>query len=175
MTESLYDLEFRDGIRSTWQYWPNSKVAATRDVIPVALVYNPRKDIEGMALVEYEPVTCSKCKSILNPFSPVDFNSKAWACSFCLSRNQFPQHYKAHISETTLPTELMPSYTTMEYILPPNVSYPPVFVFVVDTGSTIEELVLLKSSLQQSLNLLPAESLIGFITFGKNAYVYNLG
>ena len=175
MSESLYGLEARDGIRCTWQYWPNSKVAATRNVIPVSLVYNPRKDIEDMPLVEYEPVACVKCKGILNPICPVDFTSKAWACPLCLSRNQFPPHYKAHISETTLPTELVPQSTTIEYILPPNTSYPPVFVFVVDTCSSLEEILLLKSSLQQSLNLLPAESLVGFITYGKNVYVYNLG
>lgn len=175
MTEAIYSLEARDGIRSTWQYWPNSKVAATRNVIPVSLVYNPRKDIEGLALVEYEPITCGKCKQVLNPHCPIDFSSKAWACPICLTRNQFPSHYKAHISETTLPTELMPQYTTIEYILPPNVSYPPVFLFVVDTCSSVEELNYLKSSLQQCLNLLPSESLVGFITYGKNCYVYNLG
>lgn len=174
MSDLLYALEGRDGLRCTWQYWPNSKVASTRNVIPVTLVYNPRKDIEGLALVEYEPVVCLKCKSVLNPHCPLDFTSKAWACPICLTRNQFPPHYKAHISETTLPTELMSQYTTMEYILPPNVSYPPVFIFVVDTCGSIEELQLLKSSLQQSLNLLPVESLVGFISFGKHAYLYNL-
>ena len=171
----MYALEARDGIRCTWQYWPNSKVAATRNVIPVSLVYNPRKEIESLPLVEYDPVLCSKCKLVLNPFCQVDFTSKAWACPACLSRNSFPNHYRAHISESTLPTELTPVSTTMEYIIPPNNSFPPVFVFVVDTCSSVEELNYLKSSLQQSLNLLPSESLIGFITFGKNCYVYNLG
>ena len=175
MSESIYSLESQDGVRCTWQYWPSSKVAATRNVIPVSLLYNPRKEIEGMPLVEYDPVQCQKCKGTLNPFCPVDFVSKAWACPICQTRNQFPQHYKAHISEATLPTELMPQSTTMEYILPPNTVYPPVFIFLVDTCSSSEELELLKSSLQQSINLLPAESLVGFISYGKNAYVYNLG
>ncbi|OMJ72068.1 hypothetical protein SteCoe_29574 [Stentor coeruleus] len=175
MGEQIYALEGRDGVRCTWQYWPSSKVAATRDVIPVSIIYNPRKEISGIALVEYEPVLCQKCKSVLNTLALIDYTSKAWACPICMTRNQFPAHYKAHISETTLPTELMPQSTTMEYILPPNVIYPPVFIFVVDTCCTQDELALQKSALQQSLNLLPTESLVGFITFGKNAYVYNLG
>ena len=175
MSEALYSLEARDGIRCTWQFWPNSKVTAIRNVIPVALVYNPRKDIESLPLVEYEPVLCSKCKLVLNSYCQIDFNSKAWVCPTCLSRNSFPTHYKSHISESTLPTELTPGSTTMEYIIPPNSIFPPVFIFVVDTSSTIDELNFLKSSLQQSLNLVPSESLIGFITFGKNCYVYNLG
>lgn len=135
MSEAVYALESRDGIRCTWHYWPNSKVSATRNVIPVSLVNNPRKEGENLALVEYDPVLCSKCKLVLNPHCNVDFTSKAWVCPVCLNRNQFPSHYRSHISESTLPTELSPSSTTMEYILPPNTQYPPVFVFVVDTSS----------------------------------------
>lgn len=175
MTEDIYTLEAKDGVRCTWQNWPNNKVTATRNVIPVCLVYTPLKEIENIALVEYEPILCSRCKSVLNPHVAIDFVSKAWGCSFCLSRNSFPNHYKAHISETTLPAELMAQFTTIEYILQPPVVQPPIFVFVVDTCCDFEELSFLKSSLQQSLNILPEDALIGFVTLGKNAYVYNLG
>lgn len=175
MSELIYALEDRDGLRCTWQHWPSTKPESQHNVIPLSLLYSPRKEIEGMALVEYEPVQCPKCKSVLNPLCPVDFSVKVWACPFCLSRNPFSQVYRANISETTLPTELMPQYTTIEYILPSHVPYPPVFVFVVDTSSSIEELSFLKSSLLQCINLLPAESLVGFIAFGKNAFLYNLG
>jgi protein transport protein SEC23 len=174
MDETLYALESSDGIRSTWKYWPNTKAGSTRNIIPISIIHNPRKEIEGLALVEYEAVLCSKCKGVLNSYCIIDFSAKVWACCICLCRNVFPAAYKAHISETTLPTELMKEYTTMEYILPPSISYPPIFVFIVDTCTTADELNVLKSSLQQSLNLLPAESLVGFISFGKHAYLYNL-
>ena len=175
MSEDVYTREAKDGVRCTWQYWPNNKITATRNVIPISLLYTPLQEIENMALVEYEPVLCSRCKSVLNPHCPLDFTAKAWGCPFCMTRNPFPQHYKAHISETTLPAELMPQYTTMEYILPNVQGVPPVFVFVVDTCCAPDELAELKSSLQQAINLLPGEALVGFISFGKNAYVYNLG
>ena len=174
MSELLYILESKDGVRCTWQFWPCSHDAAAHNVVPPSLIYNPKKEIEGMALVEYDPVLCGKCKTVLNPYCPVDYTSKHWACPICLTRNSFPIAYKAHITESALPTELMSDYTTMEYILPSNSTVPPAFVFLVDTCCSQEELVALKSSLQKSINLLPAESLVCFIAFGKNVFLYNL-
>lgn len=174
MSELVYCNEDKDGVRCTWQFWPNSKQALNSCIMPLSVFYTLHKDIQGMGLVEYDPVLCPKCKSVLNSHSAVDFTAKVWACQFCLSRNQFPAHYKAHITETTLPTELMPEYTTIEYIIPDSQEVPPIFFFVVDTACSISELASLKSSLQQSINLLPAESLVGLISFGKNAFLYNL-
>ncbi|KNC71127.1 hypothetical protein SARC_16336, partial [Sphaeroforma arctica JP610] len=47
----------------------------------------------------------------------VDFMQKAWICPFCVSRNQFPPHY-AGMTETNLPIELIPQFSTVEYTLP---------------------------------------------------------
>uniref|UniRef100_V5HDC0 Protein transport protein SEC23 n=3 Tax=Ixodes ricinus TaxID=34613 RepID=V5HDC0_IXORI len=51
---------------------------------------------------------------------------------------------------------------------------PPVFLFVVDTCIDDDELTALKESLQMSLSLLPANALIGLITFGKMVQVHEL-
>ena len=127
--------------------------------------------------VEYEPIRCkgAACGCVLNPFCQVDFGTKMWTCPFCLNRNHFPPHYAANISETQLPAELIPQFTTLEYQLPSKTAGPPVFMFVVDTCVDDEELDELKDSLQQSLNLLPDESLVGFITFGTMVHVHELG
>ena len=76
------------------------------------------KEIEGAQPVEYSPVQCLKCKSVLNPHCNVDFKFKTWQCSICLSKNNFPPHYANNINEQSLPFELMQDYTTMEYVLP---------------------------------------------------------
>lgn len=174
MSELIYNCEDKDGVRCSWQYWPSNKQALASNVMPLAVFYTLHKNIEGMGLVEYDPVLCPKCKSVLNSQCAVDFKTKVWACQFCLSRNPFPAHYKAHITESTLPTELMPQYSTIEYIIPESQEIPPIFFFVVDTCCSVSELSSLKSSLQQSINLLPAESLVGLLSFGKNAFLYNL-
>ena len=52
---------------------------------------------------------------------------------------------------------------------------PPIFLMVVDTCMDEDELKALKESLQMSLSLLPANALIGLITFGKMVQVHELG
>lgn len=48
---------------------------------------------------------------------------------------------------------------------------PPVFLFVVDTCQDDDELKELKDSIQQSLNLLPDDAMVGLITFGAMVHV----
>lgn len=84
--------------------------------------------------------------------------SKLWTCPFCMQRNHFPPHYAENISETNLPYELIPQFTTVEYELTTPPHGPPAFVFCVDTCISEDELDELKDSLQQVL--------IGLVWFG---------
>ena len=93
-------------------------------------------------------------------------------CPFCLTRNHFPHHY-ASISSENRPAEIIPQYTTMEYVLDQNIR-PPVFLFVIDTCIIEEELKQIKASLFQSLLLLPPNSLVGLVTFGRNVHIHEL-
>lgn len=68
----------------------------------------------------------------------------------------------------------MPQYTTMEYTIQEQAPKPPVFLMVVDTCIIEEELTQAKQSILQSLMLLPENSLVGLITFGKNVHVHEL-
>lgn len=97
-----------------------------------------------------------------------------WTCPFCMTRNPFPPHYAENITETNLPAELIPQFTTVEYDLPRNQAPPPAFLFIVDTCLPQEELDQLKDSLEQSLNLLPDNASVGLITFGTHVHVSNL-
>jgi protein transport protein SEC23 len=63
--------EDRDGVRFSWNEWPNSKVDASRVVVPLGCLYTPLKSIEGIPpALEYEPIRCKqpKCGAVLNPF-----------------------------------------------------------------------------------------------------------
>ncbi|CAK4327112.1 unnamed protein product [Aphanomyces euteiches] len=169
-------LEAKDGVRFSWNNWPSTPLEQTRCVVPMGCIYQPLKPIEGMpAAVEYDPVHCKGCSAILNPFAHVDFMSKLWVCPFCITRNHFPPHYAEHISEQNLPAELIPSFSTLEYELPQRQAGPPIFVFCLDTCIAEDELEELKDSIQQTLNLLPDEALIGFVTFGTMVHVHELG
>ncbi|GJP73141.1 hypothetical protein CLOP_g3881, partial [Closterium sp. NIES-67] len=77
------DLEAVDGVRLTWNVWPNSKVEATKCVVPFAALYTPVKRLPDMPVLPYEPIRCKSCVAVLNPFARVDFIGKMWVCPFC--------------------------------------------------------------------------------------------
>lgn len=97
--------------------------------------------------------------------SQIDIRGKLWICPFCLSRNAFPPHYK-DISNTNLPAELLPKYTTIEYTLARPAQVPPIFLFVIDTCLDEEDLKALKDAVVISLSLLPPYALVGLVTYG---------
>lgn len=166
--------EKRDGARFSWNVFPDSRIEAARMAVPLGVMYSPLKQIEGLAAVNYQPIRCKNpnCGSVLNPYCRVDFINKIWVCPFCLTRNHFPHHY-ADISADNRPAEIIHQYTTLEYVLDPT-PRAPVFLFVLDTCIIEEELAQLKASVLQSLMLLPENSLVGLITFGKNVHIHEL-
>ncbi|KAJ4727362.1 Protein transport protein SEC23 [Melia azedarach] len=169
------DLEAQDGMRMPWNVIPGTKQEASNCVVPVSAIYTPIKAFPNIPILPYAPLRCRTCRSILNPFSIVDFAAKIWICPFCFQRNHFPPHY-ASISDENLPAELFPQYTTIEYESPGEKSaVPPVFMFVVDTCIIEEEMSFLKSALSQAIDLLPDNSLVGLITFGTLVHVHELG
>lgn len=160
----------------TWNVWPRTKVESSKCVIPLAAtvaLIRPHRDIPRLP---YAPLRCKTCSSALNPFSRVDFTAKIWICPFCYQRNHFPPHYHA-ISETNFPGELYPQYTTVEYILPLSNSLnpSPVFLFLLDTCLIDEEIHFLKSALRRAIGLLPDNALVGFVSFGTQVQVHELG
>ncbi|KAE8730829.1 peptidyl-prolyl cis-trans isomerase FKBP65-like [Hibiscus syriacus] len=88
------------------------------------------------------------------------------------------------ISETNLPCELYPQFTTVQYSLQPTPDpnnpsappqLPPVFVFVLDTCMIEEEFGFVKLAMKQALGLLPEHALVGFVSYGTQAHVHELG
>ena len=59
----------------------------------------------------------------------------------------------------------------LDYFLQRAQTMPPIFLYVVDTCMDEEELNTLRETLIMSLSLLPPDSLIGLITFGKMVQV----
>ncbi|KAL9269206.1 transport protein SEC23 E-like protein [Drosera capensis] len=179
------DPESIDGVRMTWNAWPRTKVEASKCVIPIAATIAPIRRHPEIPSLPYSPLRCKTCFSCLNPFCQVDFAAKIWICPFCFQRNHFPQHY-AGVSEANVPAELYPQYTTVQYSLDANLSgagvgevrgamAAPVFVFVVDTCVIDEELGFVKSALKRAIGLLPDNALVGFVSFGTQVHVHELG
>ncbi|XP_077586904.1 protein transport protein Sec23A isoform X1 [Stigmatopora nigra] len=174
--EYIAQNEERDGVRFSWNVWPSSRLEATRMVVPVAALFTPLKERPDLPPIQYEPVLCSRasCRAVLNPLCQVDYRAKLWACNFCYQRNQFPPSYSG-ISEVNQPAELLPQFSTIEYVVQRGPQMPLVFLYVVDTCMEEDDLQALKESLQMSLSLLPPTALVGLITFGRIVHVHELG
>lgn len=88
-----------------------------------------------------------------------------WICPLCASRNYFPAQY-SEISPDHCPAEVFDSSTTIEYILNGKgcgTPLPPVYVFVVDVAVSEDELDACKRTLEQALQIIPEECLIGVV------------
>ncbi|XP_077299748.1 transport protein Sec23 isoform X3 [Arctopsyche grandis] len=174
--EFIQQQEERDGVRCTWNVWAMARGDAARLVVPLSVLYAPGRSRPDLPPLQYAPVLCARpnCRAALSPHAQVDYRAKLWVCNFCFQRNPFPPQYGA-ISEQHQPAELIPNFSTIEYILPRTQIMPPIFLLVVDTCLDEEELGALKDSLQMSLSLMPPNALIGLITFGRMVQVHELG
>ncbi|PGH16048.1 protein transporter SEC23 [Helicocarpus griseus UAMH5409] len=169
------EVEDSDGIRLSWNTFPSTRMEASRLVVPIGAIYTPLKEKPDTPLLTYEPVTCKQpCRAVLNPYANVDVRARIWICPFCLQRNPLPPHYK-DITENTIPPELHPTSTTIEYQLSRPAPAPPIFLFVVDTCQEEDSLKAVKDSLVMSLSLLPPNALVGLITYGTMAQVHEIG
>jgi protein transport protein SEC23 len=175
MSDAFIELEETDGIRLSWNVWPNSRIEATKAVIPFGALYTPLKPLPNMVVVPYPPVQCKQCSAALNPHCQADYTAKLWICPFCHSRNHFPGHYHG-MSESNLPAELFPNYSTIEYTLPAHTPpQPPAYVFVVDTALSEDELGACRTALTQALQMIPEYAQVGLVTYGTHVQVYELG
>jgi len=100
---------------------------------------------------------------------------QVWTCPLCTCRNHFPSHYQG-VTETNLPAELYPAYCTVEYTLKRTVQpHPPVYLFVIDTCLSEDELNACKTAVMQAISTLPEYVHVGLITFGRHVHVFELG
>lgn len=170
----IASIEERNCLRHSWNVLPSSRSEAQKMILPVGALITPLKDVPNLQVLPYNPVVCTQCRGILNPYCRVDFVNKIWICPLCQARTKFPASYMG-ISEQSQPAELYMQCPTVEYCLTKPFAPPPVFLFVIDTCLPEDELAPLKDSLQMALNLLPQNSIVGLITYGTTVQVYELG
>uniref|UniRef100_A0A2K6AAJ7 Protein transport protein SEC23 n=1 Tax=Mandrillus leucophaeus TaxID=9568 RepID=A0A2K6AAJ7_MANLE len=158
--EFIQQNEERDGVRFSWNVWPSSRLEATRMVVPVAALFTPLKERPDLPPIQYEPVLCSRttCRAYTLLQDTTIF---------------FPGY--AGISELNQPAELLPQFSSIEYVVLRGPQMPLIFLYVVDTCMEDEDLQALKESMQMSLSLLPPTALVGLITFGRMVQVHELG
>lgn len=170
--------EEADGVRFNWNKWPSSSVECEKIVLRLGCLFTPLKESSEYPTMELQhtPISCCRttCKAVLNPNCIDDLKSqpKGWICSFCNQRNQLPQQYQ-HIQNRQEIPEMV--YYTIDYPQPKlPLHHPPVFLYIVDSCVDEVEFTALKTSISESLRLLPPNSLVGFITFNHIVYLWEL-
>ncbi|XP_050239514.1 protein transport protein SEC23 [Quercus robur] len=108
------ELEAIEGLRWSWNSWPASKSEATALLVPLSVMCTPLMQSTELPILSYDPLLCSQCGAVLNPYARLDYTSRIWFCPFCYKKNTFPRSYSG-IGETNLPAELFPTYSTVEY------------------------------------------------------------
>lgn len=150
-------------------------VTAPRALPPCARPGAPRGEYnqarQRPQVVSYPPVTCKSCTAVVSMYAMIDYSSKMWVCPHCATRNFFPAAYASLSPEQPFP-ELCRS--TIEYVIPQNQQYPPVYVLIVDTAVSEDELDACKSTLKQALELMPENCLVGLVSFGTHVHVHEL-
>lgn len=110
------ELEAIEGLRWSWNSWPTSKSEAAALVIPLSIMCTPLAQCSELPILPYDPLICSHCGAVLNPFARVDYQTRIWVCPFCNWRNPFPKSYLG-LNENNIPAELFPTYSAVEYHL----------------------------------------------------------
>ncbi|KAJ8531481.1 hypothetical protein K7X08_026915 [Anisodus acutangulus] len=109
------ELEAIEGLRWSWNSWPllsdNSSL-----IIPLSIMCTPLMHFNELPILPYDPLICSQCGAVLNPYARVDYQSRIWVCPFCYRKNPFQKTYLG-INENNVPAELFPTYSTVEYHL----------------------------------------------------------
>ncbi|KAL5542108.1 hypothetical protein UlMin_009818 [Ulmus minor] len=108
------ELETIEGLRWSWNSWPTTKSDSSALIIPLSVMCTPLMQQPELPILPYEPILCSQCGAVLNPYARVQYTSRIWFCPFCHQKNTFPCSYTG-IGETNLPAELFPTYSSVEY------------------------------------------------------------
>ncbi|KAM0678704.1 GTPase-activating protein S23, partial [Binucleata daphniae] len=138
------------------------------DALPLSVLYTPYTATQSIC--DYEPVICFGCRAILNPYSEINYNSKAWSCTFCKKVTQLPDYYR-DIQPEYLPLEMHD--TTVEYILNKENALPPVYILLIDTCTfDIERHKLLQDAVNETLSNLPSDCLVSIIHYGTNIELF---
>lgn len=77
--------ETKTGFRMPFQYLPNNNNTALKLHIPLGFFYSPFFS-EATSYQTTAP-RCTKCQSVVHPYSIKNNNARKWTCGFCSSDN----------------------------------------------------------------------------------------
>ena len=164
--------ENMSGVRSTYLALPNSQALLDQLEAPLALQYTPKKDIEELQCLDYNPVKCS-CGAIVNPYCTINYNSKSWFCCVCQKNNKFPGFYAQNLDSNALFPELLKENFVVEYEMNSESVEKSRFVFLVDMAMSESNFAALKENLLWVIENTDFDrNEIALMTFSRSMFLY---
>lgn len=146
-------------------------IPALPSVLEFGCFYSLKKQIPQLY---YEPIRCSGCLSIINPFTIIDVEKNYFICTFCQKTSKLPSDFQVRIDlveetdadQITLPYEMQSN--TIEYISQQE-QHPITFFFIIDICPfDTERFEIMKRAIISTFETLPNDCFVGFLTFGMN-------
>lgn len=149
------DSEAKTGFRMPFQSLPNNSNTALKLHIPLGFFFSPFA-AEANTYQTTAP-RCTKCTSMVSPYSVKNKNARKWTCSFCGGDNALLMD--------------VGNYNAEEFIEAKSGDNG--IFFVVDLAMPEQEFVGLKTTLLKLVDRLPQNVFVGLIAFGRCVYVYD--
>lgn len=168
-------------IRFNWNVFPSTKLEASQMLTPLGCMFTP---LGSSALkTTHEVIRCSACTNVINPYIKIDRQNRMWWCPFCTKMSHIPDSFDLpEKGASDVPVEIRPSqHNTVEYTLPKDISSSTngafVAAYVVDTYQHTDAIELgefdaLKNAIADSMENLPANTLVLLVTFNDTVEVH---
>ncbi|KAF2290199.1 hypothetical protein GH714_004037 [Hevea brasiliensis] len=132
-----------------------------------------------LPILSYEPLICTRCGAVLNPYACVDFQSRIGAVpsairnfQYLIRANGLSSSNAFLSSMASLGTPRMAAGVGVDGKL---MGIVPMFVFVVDACTAEEVLRAVKNELLLAIEQLPENALVALVAFDSMVRAYDLG
>ena len=160
---------------------PTAGVGAGEDALPFGAVLHPLAPLSEDLVLRRDALRCTGCLGYIGLHCQVSRGS--WRCGLCSAENQ------SLTLSTSLPGELAAQREmcepVVEYVVRPPARVPSarhtaakadaVVLFLVDGTATGEALADSLAAVREALPLLPPDTLVGLLSFGRTVRVYLCG
>lgn len=148
--------------------------AASGTPLVTGLTLSPLRPLAEPSVLRREPLRCARCEGIVGPHCAVDAVRGAWACGVCGGENRSLTLAADPAELAALPELREP---VVEYVVPrraPGGGAAGAVLFLVDDSAGDGALRDLIAAVRASLALLPPNTRVGLLGFGRAVSLYLL-
>ena len=165
-------VEQTEGVRFVWNNIPSSRLEASRNIIPAALLFTPfTPREEPIQRSDARPLTCTSCSWTANRFCVADYHQFRWDCCNCGTRNTLPNQYREFVQQGNQIPEFLNENAILEF--KSTQGSPICWFLVIDTCIAPGELEIVKNTLLDQLTNLDG-IFVGLVTVGKHVALHDL-